>query len=265
MPFIYSPKISVVMSCYNSVKFLEEAITSILNQKYTNFEFIIIDDGSTDDTPNVLLRFAKNDKRIRLIVQKNIGLTKSLNRGINMATGEFLARMDADDISLPDRFSNFIKYLNTSPEVQFYSTPAIVLNNSNGTEFLIPNIFRRKFFHKKMLDFYCSLVHGTLIVKTDIIKSLSYDESFVCAQDFELYLRAIYSGFIISYDPKNISYKLRRHDATITNTRYTTQFDAFKRVLEIRHKKVYKPTLRNRIYFLYMDLFLFFKFKLGLN
>lgn len=265
MSFTYLPKISVLMSCYNSVEFLDDAIVSILIQDYTNFEFIIIDDGSTDDTLKIITEYSKNDPRIKVVSQQNMGLTKSLNKGIDLAKGEFIARMDADDISLPFRFSKFIKYINSFSDVQLYSTPAILLNESDNSETLIPNFFRRKFFDSRMLNYYCSLVHGTLIVKTDIIKKLKYNESYVCAQDFELYHRAISMGYKISYDADNTSYKLRSHDSNITKTKSSTQMDAFKSVLKFRNKKFYKPNLPNRILFLLNDAILFLKFKLKVN
>lgn len=262
MSFTNLPKISVLMSCYNSERFLDDAIVSILTQDYTNFEFIIIDDGSTDDTLNIITKYSKNDSRISVVTQENVGLTKSLNKGIDLARGEFIARMDADDISLPFRFSRFIKYINSFPDVQLYSTPAILLNESDSSESLIPNIFRRKFFDNRMLNYYCSLLHGTLIVRTDIIKKLKYNESYICAQDFELYQRVISMGYKISYDPENTSYKLRIHDSNITKTKSSTQMDAFKSVLKLRNKKYYKPNLPNRILFLLIDAILFLKFKL---
>lgn len=265
MALSYLPKISVIMSCFNSTAFLHDAIVSILEQDYPNFEFIIIDDGSTDDTLKIITEYSKSDSRIFVVTQKNMGLTKSLNKGIDLATGEFVARMDADDISLPFRFSKFISYINNSPEVHFYSTPAILLNESDKSENIIPNIFRRKFFDNRMLNYYCSLVHGTLIVKTDIIKKLKYNQSYVCAQDFELYHRAISLGYTLSYDPNNIGYKLRNHDLNITKTKSSVQMDAFKSVLKARNKKFYEPTLTNRVLFLLNDAFLFLKFKLKLS
>ena len=91
------------MSVYNAAKYLREAVESILNQTFSDFEFIIIDDKSTDDSLNILLSY--NDPRIVLILNnENVGLTKNLNIGIKKARGEFIARMDADDISIPTRF-----------------------------------------------------------------------------------------------------------------------------------------------------------------
>lgn len=261
----FAPKISVLMSCYNSEKYLDEAITSILNQDYENFEFIIINDGSTDNTLKIISRYLETDKRIRLLSHENIGLTKSLNKGIDIATGEFVARMDADDISLPQRFSSFIKYLSMFPDVQLYSTPAILINGSGRSESVIPNFFRRKFFDPKMLDYYCSLTHGTLIVRTTILKKLKYNEDFICSQDDELYSRAIESGFKISYDANNVGYKFRDHDSNISKTKYSTSIGGYKRVLALRGKKYYEPTLINRIWFLTVDAWLFIKYKFGIN
>ena len=107
----FNPKISVIMPVYNMEKFLAKAIDSILNQTINNFEFIIINDGSTDNSLNILKSY--NDKRIKIINNsKNLGIAKSLNKGKEVAVGEYIARQDADDISEPDRFFHQLDYLN---------------------------------------------------------------------------------------------------------------------------------------------------------
>ena len=97
------PLISVVMSVYNADRYLRESVKSILDQSFDNFEFIIINDGSTDSSMKILQSFS--DPRIRLITQENKGIAASLNEAISLARGRFIARMDADDISLPNRLS----------------------------------------------------------------------------------------------------------------------------------------------------------------
>ena len=124
--------ISVVMSNYNTpINYLKESIDSVLNQTYSNFEFIIIDDGSTDDS----LKFIKSydDPRIKLIVnEENIGLTKSLNKGLKAAQGEFIARMDSDDICYPERFEKQIEYMRKHPDTTVCGTwPNILDENGN--------------------------------------------------------------------------------------------------------------------------------------
>ncbi|MFN8250041.1 MAG: glycosyltransferase family 2 protein [Ferruginibacter sp.] len=104
-----APVISVIMGVYNAETFLEEAIKSILNQSFRDFEFIIVNDASTDNSVAIINRF--NDDRIRVINnESNIGLTRSLNKAIRQAHGEFIARMDADDISFPDRFREQVNF-----------------------------------------------------------------------------------------------------------------------------------------------------------
>ncbi len=105
-----SPELSVVMSVYNGQEYLEESIESILKQSYDQFEFIIVNDGSSDDTKTILERYAAKDKRIILIHQDNMGLAKSLNKGIRMANGRYIARQDADDVSMLDRLETQKNY-----------------------------------------------------------------------------------------------------------------------------------------------------------
>src|SRR5438067_12011849 len=111
------PAISVIMSVYNAEAFLEAAVQSVLMQSFSDFEFIIIDDGSTDRSNQILQDYARKDNRVRLISRPNKGLTASLNEGLKLARGEFIARMDADDVAAPDRFKIQVEYLRDHPEV----------------------------------------------------------------------------------------------------------------------------------------------------
>src|ERR1700752_2024227 len=103
------------MSVYNGARFLDEAINSIRYQSYRNFEFIIVDDGSTDATPAILSEHASSDARIRVLQQQNRGLIESLNRGFAAATGTYIARMDADDLAKPDRLEKELDFLADNP------------------------------------------------------------------------------------------------------------------------------------------------------
>lgn len=121
-----TPLISVVMSAYNAEKYLSEAIDSILNQTFTDFEFIIIDDGSTDGTPNILKTY--KDKRLRIISQENMGLAKSLNRGLRVSKGRYIARLDADDIALPNRLTTQYSFMESHPECVASGTGAMIID-----------------------------------------------------------------------------------------------------------------------------------------
>ncbi len=118
-----APRVNVIMAVFNGEQYLQEAIESILRQTFDNFEFVIIDDGSTDKTVEILNRFS--DERIkRLTNESNIGLTRSLNRGIRFSRGEYIVRQDADDVSLPERLAKQVAYLDAHSMVGLVGTSA---------------------------------------------------------------------------------------------------------------------------------------------
>ena len=178
-------KISVVMPVYNTnEEYLRESIESILNQTFTDFEFIIINDGSTNNAEEVILSY--KDERIKYIKQENQGVPKSLNNGFDIANSEYIARMDADDISLPTRFEKQVKFLDENKNISLV-----------GTEFeSFPDykLVSLPMF-PKILDFLkgCRVGHPTVMLrKADFDKyNLRYNENFKVAQDYELWARAI--------------------------------------------------------------------------
>lgn len=126
-----SPLVSVVMAVKNGGNYLNDSVNSILNQTFKNFEFIIIDDGSIDNTLEILKEYS--DPRIRIFSQENIGLAKSLNRGLALAKGKYIARQDHDDISLPTRLDQQVKFLDVHPKVALVGTGAEIHNESGST------------------------------------------------------------------------------------------------------------------------------------
>lgn len=182
------PKITVLMPVYNGEKYLQEAINSILSQTFSNFEFLIIDDGSTDHSYKIINAY--KDKRIRVIQNKfNIGLEKTLNRGILLAKGEYIARMDCDDISLPTRLQKQIDYMDANPHVTVCGTHAEIFGSK-------ANIWTPPVSHHQIkccLLFNSALIHPSVIMrKKEIINNhLMYDESqkFERAEDYELWVR----------------------------------------------------------------------------
>ena len=257
------PLISVIMSVYNCEKYVSQSIESIINQTYSHFEFIIINDGSTDNSLKIIKNYEKIDSRIILIDQRNIGLTKSLNKGIHIAKGDYIARMDADDISLPERFINFINYYIRNQNVMIYTTPAITIDSFGNSIMKIPrSYFRKNGFNLKMLNYYNSLVHGTLIIRCSLVKKYRYDENYRYCQEFELYHRLKINGYKINYDNSNNSYNLRIHDGQITKNKSQAQIDCYKQILSKYNNVYYEPNFKNKILFLAWDLFLYVETKL---
>lgn len=181
-------KISVLMPVYNTKgEYLREAIESILNQTYTNFEFLILDDGSTEETTiNTLNFYAKKDSRIRIIKGIHKGLGNALNKLIEESTGEYIARMDSDDISFPQRFEKQIKYLEKHPDVSILSASYTTFPKEKTVK--LPE-------KVGYLDLFesCCIAHPCVIFrKSDFDKyDLRYNETLDVSEDYELWSRAI--------------------------------------------------------------------------
>lgn len=179
--------ISVVMSVYNAEKYLAEAIESILTQTYTNFEFIIINDGSTDSSLEIIQNYMKKDERIVLISRENKGLPFSLNEGIEKAKGKYIARMDADDISLPTRFEDQLSFMNNNLDIGICGTWIEVFGENTKTKILKHSLEHNEM--KTRLLFSVCFAHPTVMIRKEILdeNSLKYNLNYVNAQDYELW------------------------------------------------------------------------------
>ena len=185
------PLISILMATYNDEKTILSSTKSIQNQTYKNFEFLILDDGSTDNTYELLKSVANSDSRIKLLRNnKNIGLTKSLNLLIKSSHGDIIARQDADDISLPHRIATQLKYIEKY-NLDFCSSRAKIMNSKTK----IPNI--SYYFPKKILvRFKNPFIHGTLMIKKDVMIEIgNYDEYYYYSQDYKLMITLLNKGY----------------------------------------------------------------------
>jgi glycosyltransferase involved in cell wall biosynthesis len=182
-----SPKVTVLMSVYNGGDYLAEAIQSILSQSFTDFDFLIIDDGSTEPPDPIIDRF--HDSRIIKIQQANMGLTRSLNKGLRMARGRYVARMDADDISIPSRLEAQVREMDTDPGLDLVGTLFDVMDSNKGLietkELILDPVYRLW-----RLQFHNNYGHGTMMLrKQAIFDAGMYDERLKYAQDFDLWSR----------------------------------------------------------------------------
>lgn len=211
---IHQPKITVLMPVYNGEKFLREAIDSILNQTFTDFEFLIIDDASTDKTKQIINGF--HDSRIIIINNKvNIGLTKSLNKGLRIAKGKYIARMDADDISLPKRFEKQVEFMDKNTNVSLLGSSWDVIDETGWK--LNAN---KAFNGREVVHFMC---HGSVIIrKSCLLKVGFYRELFKYAQDYDLWLRLNDISMIANLEEP--LYQLRLHQDSISFKRKQEQY-----------------------------------------
>ena len=181
-----SPAISVVMSVYNSATYLKDAIESILDQTFEDFEFIIIDDGSTDNSVDIIKSY-KDQRIVFLQNYKNIGLAKSLNKGISIARGKYIARMDADDISYNSRLEKQFQYMEDNEDIAI-SGSWIQTIGEKVELWKYPTSDKAI---KSELIFNSALAHPSIIFRKNMfqVKNLYYDESIDKAQDYELWSR----------------------------------------------------------------------------
>ena len=184
------PKVTVLMSVYNGEKYLKEAIESILNQTFRDFEFIIINDGSTDGTSEILARYQQMDNRIMVYNQENRGLIASLNRGCQLAKGEYLARMDADDVSLPKRLAREVKYLETHPEIGVLGTWMELINENSVPQNKV-RVPTSPWLIGWSLIFANCMVHSSVMMRRDIVEQLGfYRPEALHTEDYDLWARA---------------------------------------------------------------------------
>lgn len=211
-----NPSISVVMPVYNCEKYLREAIESILNQTYKDFEFIIINDGSTDKSPEILQEYAKKDSRIKIINQPNSGIVVALNRGLREAKGEWVFRMDADDIALPDRFECQIDMIKRKPSTVLLGGWCQQID-SQGIPLKINKYPRAHNDLVKCLENLKPFFpHPTACFpRKSVIEIGGYRERFRHSEDTDLWLRLSEIGEIACIH--KVVLKLRKHPDNISN------------------------------------------------
>lgn len=205
------PLVSVVLPVYNGEQYLAEAIDSILTQSFTNFELIMIDDGSTDDSPNILKEYEQRDPRVRVIVRENRGLATTLNDSIDVARGKWIARMDQDDIALTHRLACQIAWLEKTGAdlcgswIQYFGAGDRRIWKTFETDAAI----------KMDMLFKCPIAHPTVIMEAEKIKKLRYESNWNKAEDYDLWVRASIAGWTMT-NVQEVLLLYRRHPEQIT-------------------------------------------------
>ena len=202
---IENPEISVVMSVYNGETFLESAIESVLNQTFSNFEFIIINDHSTDKTAEILQNWEEKDNRI-LVFEKPInkgfkGFVENLNLGISKSRGKYIARMDADDLCMPDRFEKQRAYLEKNPEVFLVGSAMELINDKNEKIGELKALTDLESI-KKRTRIDNPIFHPTILFRNEA--ELFYREKFYACEDFDFHLRKLSEKRILHNLPENL-------------------------------------------------------------
>lgn len=236
---VLNPFISVLLSAFNAEKFLKESLESILNQTYTNFELIIINDGSSDRTQGII--DAYSDPRIKCILHtQNRGLIQSLNEGILCAKGAYIVRMDADDIAFLNRIQVQVHFMESNPQIAAVGSHAIFFEKN--TEFPIENWALDQETNtilkiKKALIWENCLIHPSMCLRANIAKDLLYDPNQKNYEDYDLWLRIIANDYSIAkINEPLIYYRVQESSITQSSIRKSnfyfhkanTKFNFFK-------------------------------------
>lgn len=212
-----APLVSVLMPAYNCEAYVLEAVSSMLSQTFSDFELLVIDDGSTDSTRKLLE--SVHDPRLRLVSnESNIGLIGTLNRGIELAVGRYIARMDADDISAPERLEKQVQYLEAHPAIHVLGSMVNLINEQGKVFGAIAGYPKEADEIHRYLLRECCLIHPSVMFRKDtVLAAGGYAASARHAEDYDLWLRLSDHREIANLPDKLVSYRMHRNQVSIRN------------------------------------------------
>lgn len=225
------PRISVVMPAFNAAAYIDDAIQSILAQTYHDFEFIIIDDGSTDATRAIINTYT--DARLLVLAHETQqGIVQSLNYGIQAASGEYIARMDADDISLSERFAKQVAFLDKSPQVAYVATATQGIDALGKLQPLPTQLNKTATSIRWVLHWSADTAHSGVMLRRNLFTDAGfwYDQDYPLAEDFDLWTRLAQQ-----YDPgyvPDVLHHVRFHERRTTRQRRDTARATHQRIMQ---------------------------------
>lgn len=223
--------ISVLMPVYNAEDYIQVAVESILNQTFTDFEFIIINDGSTDGTLALLEDYAEKDDRIRLISRENKGLVETLNEGLGLAKAPLVARMDADDIALPNRLTEQVSYLQSNASIICLGGYAVFIDEKGRELTLLQVPGNDDEIQQLLLQGHSSVFHPSVMYRKNIAQQVGgYRKDFYPAEDLDLWLRMGEVGQFANLEHAVIKYRFL--SSSISGRMAKQQNDAAKAATE---------------------------------
>lgn len=237
------PKVSFLVPVYNPGRYLAEALESLLAQTFADFELIAVDDGSTDGSLAVLRRFAQRDARVIVLSRPNTGIVGALNDGLAVARGEYIARMDADDVAAPERLAVQLAYLDAHPEIVAAGSSVVMVDTQGRAlkDFKAqtdPRLIRERLVAATDIG----IIHPTLVVRRAVLERVGgYRPAYQLVEDFDLFLRLLDEGELGNVPEPLLDY--RQHPASTNFTRYRTQHELMDRCLAEHRQRWNLPPL----------------------
>ena len=212
------PAVSVLMPVYNAERYVGEAVRSILGQTFAEFEFVIIDDGSTDRSGELLAALAADDPRIRLIRRSNTGYLRALNEGLALCSGELVARMDADDVALPERFERQVRYLREHPECLAVGCGMLRIDADGDLICEEPTPTGHEEIEARLLKGLGALPHPGAMIRREALVALGgYREEYYGVEDHDLWLRLAERGRLANLPEPLIKFRTHPENFTFVN------------------------------------------------
>lgn len=211
-------EVSVLMPVYNGGKYLAEAIESIGSQSYTDWELIIVDDGSTDDTAKIISQY--RDNRIYYLRNKqNIGLVATLNKGIEYCSGKYIARMDADDVANPERLSCQVAFMEAHSKYVMCGTNAIVIDTRGNQIGKIRNLKTNNYLQINLL-FSTPFIHPSVMMRREVLFDNKYNRDFKHSEDYDLWCRISRAGKIANIGKELLKYRWHDTNISVVNSEF---------------------------------------------
>ena len=213
------PTVSVVMPVYNGERYLADAVRSICQQTFEDFEFIIVNDGSTDGTLAMLQGFAERDERICVLDQPNSGVVGASNAGLALAQGDLLARMDADDIAMPERLAKQVAYMQAHPECVGLGTAVRMIDADGDPVRTYPVPLRHEDIDSAMFRTW-AIFHPTLMARREVVIQLGgYREQFATLEDSDLFMRLAERGKLANLPEPLVHYRVHLRSLSVTSVK----------------------------------------------
>lgn len=211
-----TPKISVLLPAYNVEKYVVSAVESVLDQTERDFELIAVDDGSTDNTAKILQHLARRDRRVKVISRPNTGIVGALNEAIAASSAPLLARMDGDDICLPNRFRRQLEYMTRHPEVVLLGTNVMVMDADGDDVAPLKDLkFDHEAIDSALLRFGWPLVHPSVMMRREAVEAVgAYKPGTFPHEDHDLFLRLAEVGKLTALPEVLLRY--RRHSTSVS-------------------------------------------------
>jgi glycosyltransferase involved in cell wall biosynthesis len=231
-PMPASPAVSVVMTVFNTARYIDLAVESVLSQSFSDFEFIIVDDGSTDGSLEILNRYVERHPRIRLVSRPHAGIVHAANEGIGLARGKYIARMDSDDVSVPTRFATQVQYLESHPECVLLGTRVIIIDPYASPVAESGQKLTHEEIEAELLTGGggWAVVQPSTMMRTNAVRVVGgYRGMINMSEDHDLFLRLAERGRVANLAEPLLWY--RRHSKSVSYTQYSQSWEVKERML----------------------------------